>query len=105
MPAKSVVYMVKSMVDKEHAAEFNHWYHHRHIPMLMDLSGCVSARRFEAIESPDHFVYLAIYEFPDKDTFLKYRNSEARELLIADYRDTFGTVTDVQSSSWKQIYP
>ena len=105
MAGKAVLYIVKSVVEKKHAEAFNRWYHEKHIPELLELSGCRSARRFEVIEGEDKFTYMAVYEFEDKQKFLKYQGSEEKKGLIADYRQNFGNVSELQSSSWEQIFP
>ena len=105
MAGKVVLYIVKSVVDKKHAEAFNSWYHNKHIPELLELSGCRSARRFEVIEGEDKFTYMAVYEFESKEKFLKYQSSEEKKGLIADYRQNFGEIAELQSSSWEQIFP
>ncbi len=99
------LYIVKSWVSKEHAREYNDWYHHTHIPQVVQASGCIKARRFQAVETEDKFLYMAIYEFADEATFLKYQDSQARKELIADSQKTWGTKAETKKSVWKQIYP
>lgn len=105
MPGKPVFYIVKSVVEKKHAADFNRWYHEKHFPMMLELSGCLSARRFELIEGEDKFSYMAVYEFPDKETFLNYQGSAEKQQLIADYRENFGDVSELLPAGWVQIHP
>ena len=105
MADKTVLYVVKSSVDRESAEAFNKWYHEKHIPEMLELSGCKSARRFKAIETEDKFIYMAVYEFKDKDTFLKYQGSEEKRRLVEDYRVNFADTSQLKSSSWEQCYP
>jgi hypothetical protein len=105
MAGKTVLYIVKSVIDKKHAEAFNRWYHEKHIPELRELSGCSSARRFEVIDGEDKFTYMAVYEFESKEKFLKYQGSEGKKGLIADYRQNFGEIAELQFSSWEQIFP
>jgi hypothetical protein len=48
---------------------------------------------------------MAIYEFPDMDSFLNYQNSEAKQYLIKDFKENFGEKAELRSSAWEQIYP
>ena len=66
MADKTVLYVVKSSVDRESAEAFNKWYHEKHIPEMLELSCCKSARRFKAIETLDRLIYMVVYEFGDK---------------------------------------
>lgn len=100
-----VLYIVKSWISKEHAKEFNEWYHTIHMPQFMEASKCVKARRFRAIESEDKFMYMAIYEFADQETLLKYQESEAKKELVADFRKNYGGKAETKRSIWEQIYP
>lgn len=105
MADKTILYIVKTIIDKEHAEAFNRWYHEEHLPEVLELSGCKSARRFKLIEGEDKFMYMAVYEFGNKETFLKYQGSEEKKRLILDYRQNYGDITEIQSSSWEQIFP
>jgi len=105
MAGKMVLYIVKSVIEKKHTEAFNRWYHEKHIPEFLELSGCRSGRRFEVIEGEDKYTFMAVYEFEDKEKFLKYQGSEEKKGLIADYRRNFGEIAELQSSSWEQIFP
>ncbi len=100
-----VLYQVKTKIPSEHVKEFNEWYHNKHIPEVMKLSGCTSARRFEAIEAEDAFTFLAVYEFSDKERFLSYQKSKEKQYLVKDFMDNFGDRAELKASSWEQIYP
>ena len=107
---KSVLYHVKSIVSEKHVDEFNEWYHHKHMPKLMERSGCKIARRFKAIESEDKYLYLAVYEFDDIEKYQKYNNSKTKQELVLDFQQTFGGRADefkreLKRSVWEQIYP
>jgi len=102
---KSVLYVVKSTVAKEHEEDFNRWYHKKHIPELVEASGCISARRFKVMDAGDQFTYMAVYEYKDKETFMKYQGSEKRKELISDYLENYDDVSELQFSSWEQIFP
>ena len=100
-----VLYQVKTKIPAEHVTEFNEWYHNEHIPEVMKLSGCTSARRFKAIEAEDTFTFLAVYEFSDKEPFIRYQNSKEKQDLVKDFMDKFGDRAELKASSWEQIYP
>lgn len=102
---KPVLYMVKSAVAAEHASEFNRWYHQKHIPELVKLSGCERGRRFKAIEGEEKYLYMAVYEFKDKASFLKYQASEAKKYLVGDFKKLFGNQAELKGEVWEQIYP
>ena len=103
--AKPVLYMVKSVISEEHVEEFDKWYHEKHIPELIERSGCSSARRFKAVEAEDQFIYVAVYEFKNMETFQSYQNSEAKQYLVGDFRDNFGDRAELKTSVWEQIHP
>jgi antibiotic biosynthesis monooxygenase (ABM) superfamily enzyme len=102
---KPVFYIVKSVVSPEHSAEFDEWYHQKHIPEIMARSGCKGARRFRAITPEDKFMYMAVYEFADMESFQKYQGSECKKALVADFVEHFGDKAELRSSSWEQIHP
>ena len=100
-----VLYIVKSVVSAECISQFDEWYHKKHIPEFIKLSGCRTGRRYKTILPEDKFVYMAVYEFPDKETFLKYQNSEGKKYLVKDFTDHFGAKAEVRPSAWEQIFP
>ena len=107
---KSVLYQVKSIVSEKYVDEFNEWYHHKHMPKVMEHSGCKLARRFKAIESEDKYLYLAVYEFDDIRKYMNYNNSQAKQELLLDFKQTFAGRADefkreLKRSVWEQIYP
>ena len=102
---KPVLYIVKSVISIEDVNSFDEWYHKKHIPEFIKLSGCKTGRRFKTILPEDKFVYMAIYEFTDMDSFLNYQNSEAKQYLIRDFKVNFGEKAELRSSAWEQIYP
>ena len=103
--SQTVLYIVKSTVASEHAADFNRWYHQKHIPELVKLSGCEKGRRFTAIEGEDKYLYMAVYEFQDMASFLKYQASEAKKYLVGDFKKLFGDKAELKGEVWEQIYP
>ncbi len=102
---KKVLYIVKSTVSDENAETFNRWYHEKHIPEMLERSGCRLAQRFQALEAEDRFVYMAIYEFENSEAFKKYQSSPQKLDLVKDFRDNFGEVAELKGSSWVQIHP
>ncbi len=107
---KSVLYHVKSIVSGKYVDEFSEWYHHKHIPKVVDASGCKIARRFKAVQSEDKYLYLAVYEFEDLEKYQKYNNSKAKQELLLDFQQTFAGRADefkreLKRSVWEQIYP
>ena len=103
--SKPVQYIVKSVISVEHVAEFDKWYHEKHIPELTEMSGCSSARRFKAVEAEDKFIYMAVYEFKDMETFQRYQQSDAKQYLVGDFREKFGDRAELKTSVWEQIHP
>src|SRR5438270_792361 len=53
--------MVWTDIDPEFEAEFNRWYNEEHLPRLLEVPGCLGARRFVAVEGQPK--YLTVYEF------------------------------------------
>lgn len=102
---KPILYIVKSVVSSESNNKFNEWYHNKHIPEIIKRSGCKTARRFKAIQSEDKYIYMAIYEFIDMETFLDYQNSKAKQELVMDFEQNFGDKAQLRTSVWEQIYP
>ena len=102
---KTVLYIVKSVVAAEYASEFNNWYHQKHIPELVKLSGCERGRRFKAIEGEEKYLYLAVYEFKDRASFLAYQSSEEKKYLVGDFKKLFGDKAELKGEVWEQIYP
>ena len=100
-----VLYIVKSWISKEHAKEFNEWYHTTHMPQFVEASKCVKARRFRAIETEDKFMYMAIPEFADHETFLKYQESDAKKELVADIRKNYGDKAETKEPSGNKCIP
>ncbi len=103
--SKTVLYIVKSVIAAEYAAEFNDWYHKKHIPELVKLSGCEKGRRFKAVEGEGKYLYMAIYEFKDQASFLAYQSSEAKKYLVGDFKKLFGDKAEIEGEVWEQIYP
>lgn len=102
---KPIFYIVKSAVAAEHASEFNKWYHQKHIPEVVKLSGAERGRRFKAIEGEEKYLYMAIYEFKDRASFLTYQASEAKKYLVEDFKKLFGSRAELKGEVWEQIYP
>jgi hypothetical protein len=102
---ETVLYIVKSVIPNEHVREFDEWYHKKHIPEFIARSGCERARRFKAVQSDDQFEYMAIYEFSNRETFLKYQQSEAKKELVGDFIKTFSDRAELRTSIWEQVYP
>jgi len=103
--SKKILYIVKSTVSTENVKEFNEWYHGKHIPEMMKLSGCSTATRYEALRAEDEFTFMAIYEFVDESTFCNYEASDAKRYLVNDFNQKFGDKARLKTSVWKQIYP
>ena len=108
--SQPVLYMVKSIVSEKYIDEFNEWYHHAHMPKLIEHSGCRTARRFKAIESEDKYLYLAVYEFEDLKKYTDYNNSQTKKELLLDFKQTFGDRAEdfkreLKRSVWEQVYP
>ena len=100
-----VLYIVKSWIPKEYADEFNAWYDGTHMPQMAELSGCVKARRFCAVQTDNKFMYMSICEFPDMEAFLKYENSEVKKELVADFIKNYGGKAETKRYVWEQTYP
>jgi hypothetical protein len=99
-----VLLIVKMCVQKEYDNEFNAWYDGKHIQKFIKASGCLTAKRFRAIETGDKYMYMAIYEFSDMAAFLKYDNSEAKKDLIADFVKNWSGRAEAKRDIWEQIH-
>jgi hypothetical protein len=104
-PKEAVLYIVKSVVSSEYVNQFDEWYHKKHIPEFIKVSGCKTGRRFKTILPEDKYMYMAIYEFSDKETFLKYQSSEGKKVLLKDFSDNFAGKAELKASAWEQIFP
>ena len=104
-PQEAVLYIVKSVVSSEYVNQFDEWYHKKHIPEFIKVSGCKTGRRFKTILPEDKYMYMAIYEFSDKETFLKYQSSEGKKVLLKDFSDNFAGKAELKASAWEQIFP
>ena len=102
---KSVLYIVKSVISSEHVNAFDEWYHKKHIPEFIKCSGCEEPVNLKLIQSEDKFLYMTIYEFRDRETFLKYQNSKGKQELVKDFKENFGERAELRSSIWEQVYP
>ena len=100
-----ILLLVKTVISNQYAQEFNEWYHDIHIPDVVKVSGCTQARRFKAIESEDKFIYMAAYEFADKEIYNRYQQNEERKRLLADFAEKYGDKAEVKKSVWELIYP
>ena len=90
-PAGAGGLLVNAMnVDPEHAAEFNEWYDHEHIPALSAVPGTLCARRFR--DSGGSHRYLALYhltspEVPTRDAWKQAANSPWTDKLRPHFRN------------------
>ena len=103
--SKTVYYIVKSEISKEYVNEFDKWYHEIHIPDVVRRSGAKEGKRFRAVEPEDKFMYMAIYEFANMETFRKYQESADKKELVADFIERFGKRAELKTSVWEEIYP
>ena len=103
--AETVLYIVKSVIPGEHVREFNEWYHKKHIPEMIERSGCEKARRFKAVQSEDKFEYMAVYEFSNRQIFETYQQSQAKKELVADLVNRFSDRAEMKMSIWEQVFP
>jgi hypothetical protein len=101
----TVLYIVESWIPTEYADAFNAWYDGTHMPQVVEGSGCIKARRFRAVETDTKFMYMAVYEFSDREAFLKYESSEVRKELVADFRKNWDGKAETKKYVWEQIYP
>ena len=72
---------------------------------MIQRSGCKTARRFKATQAEDKFMYMAIYEFSDMESFLNYQSSKARQELMGAFKKNFGERAELRTSVWEQVYP
>jgi hypothetical protein len=100
-----ILVLVKTVISSQYAEEFNEWYHHVHIPHVMRVSGCSQGRRFKAIEADDKFIYMAAYEFADKEIYNRYLLNEERKGIFDDFAEKYGDKAEVKRSVWELIYP
>ena len=60
---------VRLETDDEHDAELNDWYEQEHLPALVGVPGCLSARRYRMNSGSDGSVkYMMVYEAEDRET-------------------------------------
>ena len=107
---KPILYVVKSVVSPEYEDEFNEWYHKKHLPKLIGVSGCKSVRRFKAIEAEDKFNYMGVYEFGDLESYRKYDTSAFKQEMLQDFGKTFGDRApkfkrELRRSLWELVHP
>jgi hypothetical protein len=77
------IYVVRvDVLDNSIEKDFNRWYSFVHLPDLMKIPELIVARRFYSkISSPK---YLSLYEFPDKETLIKGKDSEEMAYAKSD---------------------
>ena len=83
-------------VASEHAAEFNEWYDHEHIPALSAVPGVLSARRFNDLNGTHR--YLALYHLrtPEVAAGPEWKNAAASpwtERLRPHFKDHLRLLT------------
>ena len=60
---------VRLETEPEHDAELNEWYEQEHLPALVGVPGCLSARRYRMTAgTTDSVKYLMIYEAETRET-------------------------------------
>ena len=103
--SQTVLYLVKSVVASEHAAEFNRWYHEKHIPELVKLSGCERGRRFKSVRGKKN---TSTWRSMNSRTWLLFSNTRrarGKKYLVGDFKKLFGDKAELKGEVWEQIYP
>lgn len=86
MPANKIIQIVASESTPEKEAEFNEWYTHIHVPMLMGYEGVKQASRYRRIgDDALGAKFLAVYEFETKEAMDAFPHSAAFADAIADF--------------------
>ncbi|MBI3968608.1 MAG: hypothetical protein HY329_23485 [Chloroflexi bacterium] len=70
-PPAAAEYLLLMMSEPEDGLdeEFNAWYDTEHIPLLLQVPGILTARRFRAVAGSDGPRYIAIYDLASPDVF------------------------------------
>ena len=109
----TVLFEVRTTIDKAREEAFNTWYNEHHCPDLLSFPGCISARRYRAMAGETQFQYLAVYEFKNEAAFDAFMKSDHRQRMITEHTAKFGPVAeaplagpaDSARSVYMQIWP
>ena len=71
------VYIVKTDIPADIAANFNDWYEKEHVPALASVPGCLRARRFLAVDGQPK--YMAVYELENPEVTKSAAWAKARD--------------------------
>ena len=100
----TTLFVVKATILPDKEAAFNRWYNEEHCPQVLQYKGAVSARRYKAILGEDKFQYMAVYEFQDEDTLLRFLDSPHMKELRADYDRHFSS-SERARFGYVQVWP
>lgn len=99
------VFVVRATITPEQEEAFGDWYHHEHMPMLLQYNGAVSARRYKKIMGDDKYQYVAVYEFANEDVFNEFMVSDHLKKLRAEYDANFGDASEREGFGYVQVWP
>ncbi len=98
--------MVWTDIDAEFETEFNRWYDEEHLPRMLQISGFLSAGRYEAIKGGPK--YLAIYELEDHDVLRSSAYLDSQKYQPSAARQKTGTSRigrNFLRNAYRQIFP
>ena len=98
--------MVWADIDPEFEGEFNRWYDEEHLPRMLQISGFLSAGRYEAVTGgPKH---LAIYELEDHNVLRSSAYLDSQKYQPSAARQKTGTSRigrNFLRNAYRQIFP
>jgi antibiotic biosynthesis monooxygenase (ABM) superfamily enzyme len=98
-----VLFTVRATIAPAREAEFNRWYSEEHSPQMLEVPGCVRARRYRAFLG-DRVEYMAVYEFTDRESFEAFDGSEKWHALRAEYDEAFGDASDRSRAAYELVW-
>lgn len=101
----TVLWINRATITAEHEKDYNRWYNTEHCPDVLRFPGALSARRYRKILGDDRYQYMTIYEFENKEALERYRTSDRRQALMAEYDAKFGDVSERDRAAYEQIWP
>ena len=99
------LFVVRATITPEQEDAFDHWYHHEHMPMLLQYNGAVSARRYKKIMGDEKFKYVAVYEFASEEVFNQFMESDHLAKLKSEYDANFGDTSEREGFGYVQVWP
>ena len=98
--------MVWTDIDAQFETEFNRWYDEEHLPRMLQISGFLSAGRYEAVRGGPK--YLAIYELEDHNVLRSSAYLDSQKYQPSPARQKTGTSRigrNFLRNAYRQIFP